>query len=119
MLGAGAVYINQGTVTMIACSVTGNTARSGGAAFYIHSDAPTPALFLVNMNTVQSDVIGGTPSKLATCNNLATLCTHLLQENGLLRHYRLDALVVRKFFYLVEQASYYKIIYYWKISFFS
>ena len=43
--------------------------------------------------------------RLTSGSNLATLCTHLLQENGLLRHYRLDPLVVRKFFYLVEQGS--------------
>ena len=43
--------------------------------------------------------------RLTSGSNLATLCTHLLQENGLLRHYRLDPLVVRKFFYLAEQAS--------------
>ena len=44
--------------------------------------------------------------RLTSGSNLATLCTHLLQENGLLRHYRLDPLVVRKFFYLAEQASF-------------
>ena len=48
--------------------------------------------------------------RLTSGRNLATLCTHLLQENGLLRHYRLDPLVVRKFFYLVEQASLQKIL---------
>eukprot|EP00095_Tigriopus_kingsejongensis_P005713 maker-scaffold459_size165548-snap-gene-0.23 protein:Tk05713 transcript:maker-scaffold459_size165548-snap-gene-0.23-mRNA-1 annotation:"camp-specific -cyclic" len=42
-----------------------------------------------------------------TCgNNLSTLCVHLFKEHGLLHHFQLDALVVWKFFALVEQGYY-------------
>ena len=41
--------------------------------------------------------------RLTNGQNLATMCTHLFEENGLLSYYRIDPLVVRKFFFLVEQ----------------
>ncbi|TRY64257.1 hypothetical protein TCAL_07939 [Tigriopus californicus] len=42
-----------------------------------------------------------------TCgNNLATLCVHLFKEHGLLQYFKLDTLVVWKFFTLVEQGYY-------------
>ncbi len=41
--------------------------------------------------------------RLTNGHNLANLCTHLFEGNGLLAHYRLDPIVVWKFFFLVEQ----------------
>jgi hypothetical protein len=44
-----------------------------------------------------------TLDRLTSGQNLPTLCTHILHDAGLLRHFKLDVLTVWKFFYLVEQ----------------
>lgn len=54
-------------------------------------------------NVIHWDFNAFTLDRLSNGHNLATLCTHLFHVNGLIQHYRLDALVVWKFFDLVEQ----------------